>query len=1330
MCVVRKAPALIAGFVLVAILSVLWPTGGVWGQDTGDGSTDLDIILLIDNSSSMSGGDFVSDPDELRIRAARFLVDYLQANAETLGANYRVGVISFGGEVGDTIPLRLLRDDTLGDHIRPDNIPFTDFREPLQVALQELKAQSFGYGHNMAVILFTDGRPELEDGELVDYFQDDEDDDADLASLVSALEQEGAPLFVLGIGDAQQDRDNWTGLIPEDQYTSINDMAELADVYHNIVANLIGVDVSETEDLPARQQVSVNTPPYLERAVFSFLKSDPGIHVILTAPDGSVETPTLGGTRNVHHEIYSIIAPPQGAWRLLWEGEGTVQYWVDYEYPGARVDLEAPFPYIGRPVTITARVVRRGVVVNAPIRLRAEVNRPGGTTLTIPLASLGDGRHTGILGDVPAPGIYTVTVQGVGDLTVRGETKTVAVLPLPSIPTPEMPTPTVPTPETPTPTIMLTSTPTNTPTSTTETGEATVSPTFTGTTDDSSGNNLWWQIIILMLLMIVIIGSYGMRRLQKQKTLVEDSRNKMRIEKIKTERERDELRERSHPGQIKEKLDEMVSEFRELESVSPDEIQQLWQEFDRYDEPLEGVKAKGFGLLMIITFASGEQDVFKEHLQISVRPDATSSKKRGAAHAVFNLLMRHSKAEVVQCIYEFIDQGCSAEIFKYAAGSEVDDVTSLPGLLKRGSREDEDEIRELCLIYSRLLEPNPDLDGLRKLNTLNDLSRFLYSYGPRDLLALYRSIDDSFNTRRGLGVIPFTIPSELEQAEFKRSDQADSLGQLNELKKILLKFKGKKLYPLVRDEEKTLGFHTELKQAKSEIDGYIKDKGQEQPSPEWYLTRGLVDEWIAFTEPMLPEENAAKLSVEAVTTQLPTNLTSGSLHTAWVLSNQGKSFADIEEIAIMGDQGELFTLSRSYVQRSGEKRLIKFKLKPIDVPALQSGEFKPYLKIRFSDVSKFRIERFDESSPGYRPHQLFEAPTTVKIEQPAHFELIDQEKRERISRETLAGKKRIIYFWGPPGIGKQTLLKELNRLGERSSCLDCTSEISGSSEPHPSARSQEIVANIRERITGDTSVQPDHITLLYSRDIINSLLPIDMEQHRGPTIDVLQGLLDQDETWRLVLVGNQSPQDLARVGIKLPEQTLALALEPLSDDTLIEYVNETDLYRHCNQVDLLTLLGYSGGHQSFANILLDGLVDYLKYAADWKFGQPRYVHGRLVSRVIKYMVRPDEQRPGPSLITSAWNEFSGDEQAVIEALCKSMRQSGDESASLTEIMFYSELRERRQVGQIIERLCDYRILNERYGQYELRVGIIAGWLSMQEGEEFVLPRSATMEIVE
>jgi len=105
-------------------------------------------------------GGLGSDPDLLRIEAARLFLTYL--GVDSGGAVYRLGVIFFGGEAQLVAPPTSLSDDSrraelarlIADPPRPS------WTNP-QAALDLAEATFTGLAGRRAVVLLTDGKPEL-----------------------------------------------------------------------------------------------------------------------------------------------------------------------------------------------------------------------------------------------------------------------------------------------------------------------------------------------------------------------------------------------------------------------------------------------------------------------------------------------------------------------------------------------------------------------------------------------------------------------------------------------------------------------------------------------------------------------------------------------------------------------------------------------------------------------------------------------------------------------------------------------------------------------------------------------------------------------------------------------------------------------------------------------------------------------------------------------------------------------------------------------------------------------------------------------------------------
>ncbi|HEB78317.1 MAG TPA: VWA domain-containing protein, partial [Methylothermaceae bacterium] len=368
---------LLAGLVILLIQSIVIAQG----EQSPTSVTPLDVILLIDSSPSMEK----TDPDQLRVHAARFLLDYLEATSQVLGVNYRGGVVNFGGTIGKTASLRPLQGGAVRDSIVAERIPFTDFRPPLDFALREFRARSFGSGNTMAIVLFTDGEPQLGKERLSQqdkerYFRGEEiEGDASqlkLDQLVGELQTAGVEIFVVAIGDARKDAALWQSLIPADHYRSIDSTTNLAQVYHDFATDLIGGLEVQPQTLLAGQESRVVLDPYLEYALFSFVKDTADVTVSVSDPRGIPQPPTLGGGPDNLYEIYTIKKPQEGAWQVK-AANGGALWWLDQRLPVLTVTAPESPQVLGQPVVVSATLLRdQAPVTDERLELQAVVKGP------------------------------------------------------------------------------------------------------------------------------------------------------------------------------------------------------------------------------------------------------------------------------------------------------------------------------------------------------------------------------------------------------------------------------------------------------------------------------------------------------------------------------------------------------------------------------------------------------------------------------------------------------------------------------------------------------------------------------------------------------------------------------------------------------------------------------------------------------------------------------------------------------------------------------------------------------------------------------------------
>ncbi len=378
-----------AWYALFFVLLLGFAASSVLGQ----GSGGLDIVLLVDSSRSTA----ITDPDALRVTAAQFLLDYVQAVGDTQGTTHRFAAANFNTKVQDEITWTYLQGDAGRDRLVARSEGGTDFEPALNYALT-LRRES-DHKNPMVVVLFTDGKPDPA-SDLSTYFRD-------LAPTVTKLQDAGAHIFVVALGD-DSTAAQWRELIGDSNYRFVDDSAELAGVYHDFLAGLLGLGTESVRALPDGASTMITVEPYLEQLVLSVIKSTPAAQVTVTAPSGVLVPPVRGGD-DAWYSVYTFPSPDPGHWKVSITG-GTAQMWVDRQYSSLVLDApETPQP-LGTPIEITGRLLRHGIVVDDP-DLQLSVTAVGPDEASVDLVRRSNGRYRGEL-ELSTEGIYTLTLSG------------------------------------------------------------------------------------------------------------------------------------------------------------------------------------------------------------------------------------------------------------------------------------------------------------------------------------------------------------------------------------------------------------------------------------------------------------------------------------------------------------------------------------------------------------------------------------------------------------------------------------------------------------------------------------------------------------------------------------------------------------------------------------------------------------------------------------------------------------------------------------------------------------------------------------------------------
>lgn len=311
------------------------------------------IFLLIDNSNSLfEMGGIGSDPNGLRIDAARLFISYL--GVDDANVTHQCGVIFFGDTAQLMVPLTPLPDSQRRAELfalidEPERMGWTDHLTALRLARQELAKASF-VGQPVFILL-TDGKPEssppMTGEEQAQYSRELQTEGDELAAA-------NIPLFIILLANEATDADPaiqeiWQPLWQQmaeatalGAFHIARQSQDLPAIYHDIVVALTGnqtagavVDAVAVGSEPTVQTITV--PEGLVRLTFVVSKSAATVQVTVIRPDGEPLAVGQTGVRYAgqpgqsREEIWAVDAPPEGLWMVVLSGAGEVTIWQDYD---------------------------------------------------------------------------------------------------------------------------------------------------------------------------------------------------------------------------------------------------------------------------------------------------------------------------------------------------------------------------------------------------------------------------------------------------------------------------------------------------------------------------------------------------------------------------------------------------------------------------------------------------------------------------------------------------------------------------------------------------------------------------------------------------------------------------------------------------------------------------------------------------------------------------------------------------------------------------------------------------------------------------------------
>lgn len=319
--------SLALAFVLLCVFSV---DGGA--ASPGPGNDGLDVVILIDQSQSMSGpnknGDPPSDPSQHRLALAKQLLVLFAINASDTGAVHHVSVMDFGTdphvllhdmtlERDATNPLQCVRDVSLrAGAIMARNLVFTDTPTALAAAAKELdtlRGPNAGR-RQRAIVMLTDGRPDRQKlGAAVSESVAMLDGMRGLLSRDTKplLMKAGIPLWVIGLdasgafwnkplGSLEPDGPFWTRFAggPDHALRAENSFPEVIRAGQHVLDMLLG-----SKGVPLDRE-AYKALPYLRRLLFTVQYPQPRGPVAILDPFKTPIAPLAGAAAN-ENDVFS-----------------------------------------------------------------------------------------------------------------------------------------------------------------------------------------------------------------------------------------------------------------------------------------------------------------------------------------------------------------------------------------------------------------------------------------------------------------------------------------------------------------------------------------------------------------------------------------------------------------------------------------------------------------------------------------------------------------------------------------------------------------------------------------------------------------------------------------------------------------------------------------------------------------------------------------------------------------------------------------------------------------------------------------------------------------
>lgn len=431
--------------VLVGVMVLLTLSPVKLASSATEGVPNLDVVLVIDESRSIWGG----DSGNWRITMAHIIAS--QLSVDQLTQSHRVGIVLFGEDAVSSgkmykvqTPSELSGLNSWLD-LNHKSMGLTNIPAAMQKAVELLdnnkSADSTAYVRQ-AIIFLSDGNCETYGG-MAENARDIQLCNNRSRDIITT--RPGLPVFTIAFGTnfgrfSSPGSDVYLNFWDElanitggAYYNPEKTEPALLEVYFDIYRRLMNLPKPSTTtngpvipdtrpsinniDLNQIQEVTIELQGDLEQITFTFLKSQDSIVSRVIRPDGSEVQPTderVKYQKQDRLEIFGILAPEQGVWKLQLEGAGNITI-VTIPIRKADVSISwiAPNPIHPQmkplEIAIEGQDRDRRVVIFDSADL--SITLPDGRTAAVALEA-SDGVYRARFDDTAQEGVYLLRFQG------------------------------------------------------------------------------------------------------------------------------------------------------------------------------------------------------------------------------------------------------------------------------------------------------------------------------------------------------------------------------------------------------------------------------------------------------------------------------------------------------------------------------------------------------------------------------------------------------------------------------------------------------------------------------------------------------------------------------------------------------------------------------------------------------------------------------------------------------------------------------------------------------------------------------------------------------